>query len=367
MGGAAAGSAGGTAEQAFPDAVIGCDAASWPDEGWYFEPPPTDDSASAEQLLLSRFSAHGISGDGKLVVGVTSDPPARQIAKAWSAEGGLAGLAPVELNESTIGLESRGTQASCDGSVVLQQDSPFNEIYRTENGQAPLVLIDGPFFWNVHMDPHASVIVDGHGLYGEINGEIRAAPLRWTAATGMAYVPALSYEIIYGVSPDGTLIAGNADELFEYDVSTDTRSPIGMAAVDFLSTEPSIKVSASGEAWVQSADRNYDSFLVWRAPAEPLSVTCPAPCKVIDVSGTARVVLLDITATSGTSSWIWTRPTGFVDLTAAIERTGVDLAGRKLQGVAISDDGRVVTGRSTAARTLERFFYAVLPRSLFTP
>jgi hypothetical protein len=374
VGGSVAGSgvagssgSGGTGGAPLADYVIGCAASAWPEAGWFFEPPPPDEFSTREDWLLARMDAFGISGDGQLVVGSTSDAPIRELAVAWSRAGGIVELPPVMMDNGNCCFEARGVQASCDGSVILQQDSPFSEIYRTEGGQAPVVLYGAPFASVVSMNPDASVIVDGVGQQGEFGG----SPLRWTAATGMADVSSLFLESVYGVAPDGTLIAGNADALFEYDVATDVRTPIGMAAVEFLVSsrhEPSIKVSASGKAWAQSADLSYDSFLLWRAGAEPRSVTCPARCRLVDISGTGEVVLVDLFSGSSSSSSIWTLRGGFVDLATIFEQNGIDLAGRKLRAVAMSDDGRAVTGGSfdpSSSFTTERFFYAVLPASIY--
>lgn len=307
-GGAGSSGGGGAAEMAPGDHVIGCAATAWPDAGLFFEPtlPGDGESPTRAEWLQSRMLANGISGDGRTVAGQTSDPPYREMAVSWSLAGGIVELPAVTMDDNGGGccFEARGIQASCDGSVILQQDAPFHEIYRTEGDQAPVVLYGAPYSSVVSMNPDASIIVDGVGQQGEFGG----APLRWTAATGMADVSGLFLEIVYGVAPDGTLIAGNAEQLFEYDVASGVRNPIGMAAVDFRpgGNQPSIKVSANGEAWAQSADRHYDSFLVWRVGAEPRSVTCPAPCQVIDISGTGEVVLVDVTLESVTSSSIGT-------------------------------------------------------------
>lgn len=375
--GAAAGGSSGAAtggsssnSPSFPDDVIGCQAATWPEAGTFVLAPIADEFATPEELLLARMRSIGISGDGTLVVGTTSNPPTRALAVSWdpSAPGasGLKQLPPVVLNDY-IGLESTAIQASCDGSVILQKDAaPFGEIYRTEGDEpSPVVLIGSPFIWFVSMNPDGSVITNGRG----IEGEFGANPQRWTAANGLEELPSLHDQNIYGVHPDGTLIAGNVDELFEYDVATDSKTPIGMAVADFSPwQQPSIKIAASGEAWAQSADAHHDSFLVWRPPAEPRSITCTGGCEIIDVSGTAQVVLLDVSNGSSSKSVLWTQATGFIDLTEVVQQMGVSLGSQQLRAVAISDDGRAVTGYTddpTATYYTRRLFYAVLPAAIY--
>lgn len=361
-GASGAGAAGGSGT-APPDTVVGCPAVAWPDAGSYFEAPPSGEFSTHEEFLLSRITAFDISGNGKVVVGTTSDPPfRRELAVAWSVTTGMTLLPPVSLDGGETSFESRAIAASCNGSVILQQDVPFREIYRTENGQAPVVLANGPDPQLVSMTPNGSVIVDGRG----IQGEFETTPQLWTEEGGAMPLPDLINEIVYGIAPNGTLIAGNAEELFAYEPGIG-KTPIGMPEVDFNAFTPSVRVAASGDAWAQTADLNFDSFLVSRLPDEPRSVTCPAGCQVVDVSGTAQVVLLEI---AGAGSSIWSPSSGFVDLSAVVSQMGVDLGGRELSAVAISDDGRVVTGRAydpTAPVTTASFFHLVLPSSVFAP
>ncbi len=342
-----------------PDGESGCQGPSWPDAGSYYEPARSEEFSTHEEILLSRVTACQLSGNGKVVVGVTSDPPrARDLAVAWSVTTGFAVL-PVSPDGSG---QTRAVLASCDGSVIIQQDVRFGGMYRTEAGESLLALGNGPPAQFLSMTPSGGLIVDGRGY----QGEFATIPQLWERESGALLLPDLQNEIVYGIAPNSTMIAGNADELFQYEIGTGEKTPIGMAAVDFGSASPSIRVAASGEAWVQSADLNYDSFLVWRPPAEPISVTCPSTCYVVDVSGSARVALLDIPGSGGS---IWSPFSGFVDLSTLVTQMGVDLGGRELSGVAISDDGRVVAGNSYDPVTSggDRFFHLVLPSGIFQP
>jgi hypothetical protein len=85
----------------------------------------------------------------------------------------------------------------------------------------------------------------------------------------------------------------------------------------------------------------------------------------VDISGTGEVVLVDVTRDSATPSSIWTQRSGFIDLTTVFEQLGANLAGRKLRAVAMSDDGRAVTGFSGPDVNSARFFYGVLPVSIY--
>jgi len=190
-------------------------------------------------------------------------------------------------------------------------------------------------------------------------------PQVWTAATGTVWERELTDIRIFQTAPDGALIGADANALFRYDPSSHTRQPIGLAPVAGAS---SIAVSATGNAWIESADTHSDSFLAWRLPAEPRSVTCPAYCTPVDVSSTGAVPLIDVgldTYDSPSSSWLWTERGGLVDLTELFKQHGVDPGiGRKLHAVALSDDARAFTGYSFDPAdpfSTRKFFYAVLP------
>jgi hypothetical protein len=342
--------------------VIGCPAASWPDAGFYYEPPPADGESESAAIILAEFSAFAISGDGKVVVGVSRDPDA-QTSRPVPASFTLAGGA-VLLPSAPPSGESYPRLASCDGSVVVQQEIFFSAVFRTE-GEEVLPLFTYPADYNtLSMDPTGARIVDGtgQGSYSDETGPIPPVPQEWTAATGTVWLTALTDKRLYHVFPNGDLLGDDADALFRYERSTNTRQPIGMATV---SGGNSIAVSANGNAWIQSADTHFDSLLVWRPPAEPRSVTCPAFCMPLDLSSTGEVALIDVALDSSgrSSSWLWTERDGLVDLTSLFSQLGFDLGGRKLHAVAMSDDARAFAGYSfdPADSSSTEFFYAVLP------
>jgi hypothetical protein len=340
--------------------VLGCAAQAWPDAGAYYEPPTTVEAPTRRQFLLQTFTSYGLSNDGRVVVGDTRDPDTLAFFPiSWTLSAGISAL-PV----ATLG-EGAGIKASCNGSVVLVGDAPFDGVYRVDvpRWEDPLV-IHGRLDM-ISMDPSASTIIDGRGQDRETNGEIVSYPRRWTAATGPVELKALPNTLIHQVAIDGSLVGSDTDELFRFYPADNTREPIGMAPVD---GEPSsISVSTSGYAWIQSADLHRDSFLVWRPPAEPRSVTCPGQCWMVDLSSTGQVALLDASNDSAVSSWLWTERSGFVDLSATMERAGFDLHGRKLRAVAMSDDARAFTGYSfdPVSGGAGAFFYAVVPAGTY--
>jgi hypothetical protein len=362
--GSEVGGAAGSPTSPGTEAVIGCEAMTWPDAGSYFEAPPEQEFSDRTERLLARFTARGISGDGRVVVGSAPDLPyTRGLPLAWNAMDGL-----IEL--PTPPYETSAIQASCDGSVVLEQDVfPFQQLYRVEAGQEPLQVAGSPPGGAALADPSMSVIVNGHGP----GTEFYTVPLRWTAATGTEELTPLRNNFVYHVAPDGKLLAADPNELYRYDVATDARTPVGMSPVNVnFGAGASLRASADGSAWVQTADLNYDSFLVWQPPAEPRSITCPTSCRVVDVSGTGQVALIDVslgTINGPFSSWIWTLATGLVDLTLLFEQHGFDFHGQKLHAAAMSDDARAFAGNlideSSTPSARAPFFHAVLPAAVY--
>jgi len=342
--------------------VIGCAAQTWPEGGTYFEPPPFDEGLPfRRQQLLRGFTVGDLSADGRVVVGTSRDPDTQgNLPLTWTLSSGIAAI-PV----ATQGGRPYAVKASCDGSIVLVIDD-FDGVYRVDirRWQYPLVIHSSPN--HVSMDPSASSIVDGEGLMREVDYEIVAYPRLWTAATGPVELLSLKNNIIHAVAADRTLIGSNTEELYRFDPVTRTRHPIGMAPVAW----GSLVVSSSGYAWIQNADLHFDSFLVWREPAEPFSVTCPAACRLVDVSSTGQIALVNMQVGAASTSWIWTESSGFRELGPLLEAAGFDLRDRDLQATAMSDDGRAFTGYSRArnlpsGQTDPLFFYAVLPASVY--
>ena len=343
--------------------VIGCAAQSWPEGGTYFEPPPfNEDLPFRRQQLLRGFSVGELSADGRVVVGNSRDPDTLgNLPLTWTLSSGIAAI-PVVTQGRPYPIK-----AGCDGNIVLVSDY-FNGVYRVDirRWQYPLVIHSSPGY--VSMDPLATSIVDGAGQAREIDYEIVAYPRLWTAATGPVELRSLKNNIIHAVAADGTLIGSDSEELYRFDPVTRTRRPIGMAPVGW----GSIVASSSGYAWIQHADLHSDSFLVWREPAQPFSVTCPTYCNLVDLSSTGQIALVDMKVGAATTSWIWTEDSGFRELGPLLEDAGLDLRDRDLQAAAMSDDGRAFTGYSLArnlpsGQTDGLFFYAVLPAAVYQP
>ncbi|RYZ05727.1 MAG: hypothetical protein EOO73_18670 [Myxococcales bacterium] len=341
--------------------VIGCPAAEWPAEGLSYQAPPYSDSSDPAIIKLNLFSPTGISGDGRVVTGATRDPEsdsARPVPASFTVTSGVT-LLPAP--EGALSREGFAQRPSCDGSVILEHER-FGDVHRAEGNHAPRVIHDARLD-TLAMDPAGAVVLDG-ARNDEVPG-----PRVWTAETGAVYLPELAGTQLFHVSPDGSLIGSDLEALFRYDRVSGVRTPIGMAPVYGPS---SIAISATGTAWIETADTHGDSFLIWRPGRQPKSITCPALCMPVDVSSTGEVALLDISQDpdngGSLSTWIWSERTGFVELVHFLNAFGVGFGADRLLAVGLSDDARAFAGSSldiTDPNASFRLFYAVLPAAAY--
>lgn len=341
--------------------IIGCPAPAWPEEGLYFVAPPYGSgSGTPAEVRLEFFSPTAFSANGRVVGGWTRDPESpnpRPVSAIFTLEDGATILPRLEgalSNEGNVRL------LSCDGSVALAYDIFGSTLHRVEGDRTPRIM-SSPTPGPLAMDPQGDIVLEG-----AYNSE-RPGPRVWTAETGDVYLPDLFGTELYHVNPDGTLIGSDFEALFKYDRATGVEEPIGMAPVNGAS---SIAFASSGNAWIQSADRHADSFLLWQLPAQPRSVTCPGRCVPVDLSSTGEVALLDgpVGASQLGASLVWTKLGGFVDLATLFTQHGLEVgSGRKLHALGMSDDARAFTGISFDPSVLgdRYFFYGVLPDAAY--
>lgn len=79
--GSEVGGAAGSPTTPATEAVIGCEGMTWPDAGSYFEAPPEGEFSDRPERLLARFTARGISGDGRVVVALRRTFPTRAVCR----------------------------------------------------------------------------------------------------------------------------------------------------------------------------------------------------------------------------------------------------------------------------------------------
>jgi probable HAF family extracellular repeat protein len=136
----------------------------------------------------------GISGDGSVVVGVSSGfISGASLAFYWTPENGTEVLDPSLGNSSAYGVSS-------DGSVVM--GSGANGLFRWSAGEGSVYIGAGVA---------SDISADGSVIVGSFGSAVAEA-FRWTQGTGMVGLGDLPggafHSIANGVSADGSVVVG---------------------------------------------------------------------------------------------------------------------------------------------------------------
>jgi uncharacterized membrane protein len=261
----------------------------------------------------------------------------------WIASVALALLAPVVGIECVFAQQayfmglgdlpggdfsSQPNDISADGSVIVGSSAAGagNDTFRwtRETGIVGLGI-------NVSA---LRISGDGTTIIGNTSDSSDTQPFRWTQESGFEIGPPGIY-IVRGISHDGTTIVGQTD------------SPRhGARWVEGLGTEPLFTDLASTVAWDVSADgsvivgNNLDSgvhVFVWsNADGRTFLNVADASTTTLRISDNGKVV----TGSSTAGAWRWMAETGTVYL-GSLPDGKVSLVAR-----AVSADGSIVAGNS---------------------
>jgi len=287
--------------------------------------------------------AYGVSADGSVVVGasvIDSPWPSPDLWEAFRWENGvMSGLGALPGGI----FDSVALDVSADGSVVVGQSNE-NSAFRWENG----VMSALAAFIAYDVSADGSVVVGTPAFRWE-NGVM----------TMLGYLPGGALSGCYGVSADGSVAVGisgsiNGDEAFRWQNGV-------MTALGFLPG-----ASVPGESWAAgvSADGSvivgasrseaspgmYEAFRWENGAMTPLG-GLPRECFIVstayDVSADGSVVVGESRTGEDDrdTAFIWTEPTGMLDLRQVLTALGLDLSGWELRDAGgISDDGLTVVG-----------------------
>lgn len=161
---------------------------------------PGDDKASA---------AHGVSGDGSVVVGLSRGSNTPDRAFRWTAPTGMVPLGVLPEGQDISGARA----VSADGRVIV--GFAYNAMTRSEafrwteqEGMVGLGDLPGSSFRS-----HATAVsADGSVIVGSGQGELGPEAFRWTEADGMVGLGFLRtpYSKGYALSADGSVVVGEA-------------------------------------------------------------------------------------------------------------------------------------------------------------
>jgi probable HAF family extracellular repeat protein len=154
-------------------------------------------------------AASGVSADGLVVVGTSSNPDGWSRAFKWTAGTGMTDLG------SLGGVHASATAASADGSVIVGIGNDITETARafrwtSASGMTDLGDLGAAYASSSGVSADGSVVVGTSG-----NSLFEARAFRWTAATGMTNLGTLggNFSSAYGVSGDGSTVIGDSNDL----------------------------------------------------------------------------------------------------------------------------------------------------------
>ena len=292
--------------------------------------------------LSSR--AFGVSGDGEIVVGLSSNATSTQRAWRWERASGLLDLGTMG------GMNAIARAVTPDGlAIVGQSINPWGQphAFLLQSGYTMQDL--GSIMHPTHygMSEAFAVSADGSVVVGtsetEVSGQFDA--FRWGTATGMQGL-GLYQGQASGVSADGSVIVGHhgsPPRAFRWTAES------GLTDLGMLPGHEhafATAVSADGSVivgWVRNSLGSMDQAFRWTAETGMVSLGAMAGTSMSVATGVSAdgSVVVGYAFSSGSSqkAFRWTATSG-------MQPVGT-LGGNRSVGLAVSGDGRVVAGSST--------------------
>ena len=326
-----------------------------------------------------RSEAHGISGDGTVVVGASGSGNGLE-AFRWSSAGGMQGLG--ELPGSFF--NSQAFAVSNDGNIVVGWDySPSDrEAFHWTSGAGMVGLGDlpGGSFWSraIGISANGTIIV-GSGFSASGN-----EAFRWTSADGMVGLGDLPGgdfgSTANGISADGSVIVGSSfsasgSEAFRW-TSADGMVGLGdLPGGSFFSE--ALAISGDGSTVVGSSSSDFEVInedpLIQQGISQAFRWTSAGGMQplgsgpqgeefyseALDLSFDGSVVV----GQENGQAFIWDESNGLRLLQEVLETDyGLDLSGWQLrEATGISDDGSIIVGIGKNPNSDTEAWMATLP------
>jgi probable HAF family extracellular repeat protein len=302
-----------------------------------------------------RSWAMGLSGDGRVVAGVSLDPGGSHSAFRWTPESG-----PVALRNLPDTTGSLAFAANRDGSVIVGISVFGGVRYAvlwtpragvealTDDNATPLAQTS------------TAVSADGTVIVGLASSDTDFRVFRWTKTAGVVLLPVLSgsNDERWGVSADGKVIAATASDNHGFDFAFRWTADSGVVALPSLpnaSETMAFGISAGGQVIVGSnhfADNSRRATL-WRGGTVVSLGILPGHFTSVALK-TSRVGSVVVGSSSPSclacaeaSAFIWYEGRGIFDLRDVLVKGGLS---KRLEGWtlveanAVSDDGHVISG-----------------------
>lgn len=318
-------------------------------EGLGFLPTGTSSSASA------------ISGDGRTIVGGSQGS-----AFVWTRDTGMIRLGHLPGGASS----SRATAVSDNGLVVVGTspnaagDQGF--VWTVDDGMRPLNALLAEYglaLPNWYSSYVTGVSADGKAItgYGASSSGPEAFRLSPDSLIGLGDLPG-GFTASYGnaISSDGSTVVGYSSTSFG---NAQFRWTEGSGMQNLVpagkSGNRATAVSADGSVVVGNTPTEFAGGHAFRWTDETgsqlLTTTELQPWSsyafAVSADGAVVAGQMNTTASSAVEAFVWTEGTGYVRISDALERSGINLHGWHLTTASgISADGRIVvgTGRNPA-------------------
>jgi uncharacterized membrane protein len=320
-------------------------------------------------FMGAGMSAEGISGDGRVVVGITKVGETHFEAARWTREGGAVRLGAFAVPEVHNPF-AVATAANADGSVIAgygQTSNTTGEGFRwtASTGLVGIGALAGS----------NGAVVRGISADGStIVGDSASRPFRWAASTGMVSLGEMSpqaYDQANAVSGDGSIVVGRGMVVPTHHAFRWT------AATGLVRMDPADQVPPS-EATAITPDGN--TIVGWNYglagshafrwteaggfvsldPAEtPIRTTIP---KALSADASTIVGIRQFADGQDMEPFVWDEVHGFRRMADILIAQGVDLSGWELREVkGISADGSTVVGYGIHNGSTESFVAVIVP------
>lgn len=300
--------------------------------------------------------ARGVSADGTVVVGASTDDTGAIQAFRWTEGDGMVGLGFLPG-----GMDSRASAASADGTVVVgwgESDIGDQAFRWTEvGGMVGLGFLPGDTRSSATGVSTDGTVVVGWS-FGEINHSHQA--FRWTEAIGLVgldHPPGVTSSEAYGVSADGTVVVGESasdigNQAFRW---TAADGMVGLGHLPGRGQGGAAGVSGDGSVVVGTEGRHpytLESFR-WTEADGMVSLGTPQSgidtrANTVSADGTVVVGWVESSKTQfGTDAVRWTEVGGMKSIHDLLSSSGIDVAGWDIFNAhGVSRDGSVIVGEA---------------------
>ena len=297
--------------------------------------------------------ASGVSGNGLVVVGYSSNPSGFGRAYRWTAATGMIDLGTLG------GFNAGAAGASADGSVIVGVGNDITETARAFRWTAATGMIDLGTLGGDNASSYA-VSADGATVVGDSGYAIyETRAFRWTAATGMTDLGTLggNFSSARGVSGDGLVVVGSSTDTAGDYLAFRWTSASGMTNLGSLGGNDSSANAASGDGSViagfSSINTGSRRAFRWTAATGMTNLgTLGGDFSVANaINGDGTVIVGQAAMADGARrAFRWSADSGMINLGT--------LGAVDSSATGISQDGTIIVGYAGNEENTRTFLYS---------